>query len=149
MTAPRSDGRAQVLAQIRQSLGRSGPAPEPITALPGRGPCPAFEGDVVERFVAKMLEKSATVEPLASLAEVGAAVARFIAAVPAAPRVRVSGALAGIDWPPELLAAPIRLGLKPSCSAATFCMPPNSTLLAVSLPVMATPIQPISVPKNG
>lgn len=102
MTAPRSDGRAQVLAQIRQSLGRSAPAPEPIAALPGSGPCPAFEGDVVERFVAKMLEKSATVEPLTSLAEVGAAVARFVAAVPAPPRLRVSGALAGIAWPDGL-----------------------------------------------
>src|SRR3990167_6077147 len=102
MTTPRTDGRAQVLAQIRQSLGRSGPAPAPITPLPGSGPCPGFEGDVVERFVAKMLEKSATLERLGSLAEVGAAVARFIAAVPAPPRVRVSGALAGIDWPPGL-----------------------------------------------
>ena len=51
--------------------------------------------------------------------------------------------------PPELLAAPIRLGDRPSCSAATFCIPPNSTFDAVSEPVMATPIQPISVPKKG
>lgn len=102
MSADRSDGREQVLAQIRQSLGRSGPVTTPIVPLPGTGPRPAFEGDVVERFVAKMLEKSATVERLASLAELGAAVARFVAAVPAAPRLRVSGALSGIAWPPGL-----------------------------------------------
>jgi L-lactate dehydrogenase complex protein LldG len=102
MTAPRSDGRAQVLAQIRQSLGRIGPAAAPIAPLPGSGPRPAFEGDVVERFVAKMREKSATVERLASLAEVGAAVARFVTALSAAPRLRVAGALSGISWPPGL-----------------------------------------------
>src|SRR3954452_9577811 len=62
-----------------------------------------------------------------------------------------------IDWasiilpitPPELLAAPIRLTDSPSCPAATFCIPPNRTLDAVSDPVIATPIQPIKVPKNG
>src|SRR5256885_13197543 len=51
--------------------------------------------------------------------------------------------------PPELLAAPMRLGDRPSCSAATFCMPPNSTFDAVSEPVSATPSQPIRVPKKG
>ena len=51
--------------------------------------------------------------------------------------------------PPELFAAPIRFGARPSCSAATFCMPPNSTFDAVSEPVIATPSQPMRVPKNG
>jgi L-lactate dehydrogenase complex protein LldG len=36
------------------------------------------------------------------LAEVGPAVARFVAAQQAGPRLRVSKALAGIDWPPGL-----------------------------------------------
>lgn len=102
MSAARTDGRDQVLAQIRQSLGRSASAADTIATLAGSGPRPAFAGDAVERFVAKMLEKSATLERLASLADVGPAVARFVAAVPAAPRVRVSGALAGIAWPPGL-----------------------------------------------
>ena len=51
--------------------------------------------------------------------------------------------------PPELLAAAIRIGLRPSCCALIFCRPPNSTLDAVSEPVSATPSQPSSVPKNG
>ena len=51
--------------------------------------------------------------------------------------------------PPELLAAAISTGLRPSCSAVIFCRPPNSTLDAVSEPVSATPSQPSSVPKNG
>jgi L-lactate dehydrogenase complex protein LldG len=93
-------GRQTVLAQIRQSLAREAGAA--ITPLPGTGPRPAYSGDIVEHFVAKMVEKSATVERLATLADVGPAVARFVAAWQAGPRVRVSGALAGLAWPAEL-----------------------------------------------
>lgn len=95
----RSDSRSQVLAQIRASLGRAGAASAPIPSLPGTGPRPAFEGTVLDRFIAKMLEKAATLERLASLDDVGAAVARFLATVGAGPRLRVSRALAGITWP--------------------------------------------------
>lgn len=93
------DARSRVLGQIRQSLGRGRAAGTAITPLPGSGPRPAFEGPVLERFVAKMLEKAATLERLASLDEVGAAVARFLPTVAAGPRLRVSRALAGITWP--------------------------------------------------
>jgi hypothetical protein len=51
--------------------------------------------------------------------------------------------------PPDELAAAIRTGLKPSCSAEVFCKPPNKTLDAVSDPVSATPSQPSRVPKKG
>src|SRR5205085_2312537 len=51
--------------------------------------------------------------------------------------------------PPDELAAPIRIGDRPSCSEVIFCKPPNSTLEAVSDPVSATPSQPSNVPKNG
>src|SRR5207244_10666012 len=51
--------------------------------------------------------------------------------------------------PPEELAAPIKIGDKPSCSEVIFCNPPKSTFEAVSEPVSATPSQPSSVPKNG
>ncbi len=97
-----SNGREQVLAQIRQSLGRSGLAPAPITPLPGPGPIPAFSGDVVERFVAKMLEKAATVERLAAMDEVGAAVARYLVDIAAPAQVRASGALRTLAWPEGL-----------------------------------------------
>ena len=92
-------GRARVLADICQSLDRIGPSHEAIVPLPGTGPRPAFDGDVVERFVAKMLEKSATLVRIASLADVGAEVARFVATVKASQRLCVSKALAAIDWP--------------------------------------------------
>ena len=51
--------------------------------------------------------------------------------------------------PPELLAADMRIGDKPSCVAVVFCRPPNSTFEAVSDPVSATPSQPSIVPNSG
>src|SRR6267154_2809512 len=51
--------------------------------------------------------------------------------------------------PPDELAAAIRIGDRPSCSAVIFCNPPNSTLEAVSEPVRATPSHPSKGPKNG
>ena len=53
--------------------------------------------------------------------------------------------------PPELFAAPISTGLSESCSAVTFCNPPNSTLDAVSDTVTATPSQPhiAATPADG
>jgi L-lactate dehydrogenase complex protein LldG len=94
-----SSGRETVLAEIRKSLGRSGPARTPISGVPGTGPRPAFEGDAVDRFVAKMIEKSATLVRIGSLSEVGPEVARFVASAGAGKRLCVSNALAAIEWP--------------------------------------------------
>jgi len=99
MTSTTGGGRERVLAQIRQSLGRPGPGTQAIAPLAGTGPRPAFDGDPVERFVAKMLEKAATLVRIGSLAEVGPEVARFVASVNARPRLCVSRALAAIEWP--------------------------------------------------
>ena len=51
--------------------------------------------------------------------------------------------------PPELLAALMRMGDRPSCVAVIFCKLPNRTFDAVSDPVSATPSQPRRVPKIG
>src|SRR5216683_1564146 len=51
--------------------------------------------------------------------------------------------------PPALLVAHIRMGLRLSCCAVIFCKPPNKAFEDVSLPVRATPSQPIKVPKKG
>jgi L-lactate dehydrogenase complex protein LldG len=103
MNGVTGSGRAQVLAQIRQSLGRGiAVAPHPLA---GSGPRPAYGGDVVQHFIAKMKEKAATVESLADAAEIGPAVQRFLASVDAPLRVRASAALSGVAWPPELQVA--------------------------------------------
>lgn len=95
-------GREKVLAQIRQSLGRSGPAAAPIVPLPGPGPVPAFAGDVIDRFIAKMKEKAATVEPLESMDEVPAAVQRYLVSLGVPLQLRASGALRTLAWPADL-----------------------------------------------
>src|ERR1051325_4394711 len=51
--------------------------------------------------------------------------------------------------PPDELAAPIRIGERPSCSDVIFCRLPNRMFDAVSEPVSATPSHPSSVPKKG
>src|ERR1035441_2426484 len=51
--------------------------------------------------------------------------------------------------PPALLAAPIRIGLSPSRLAVTTWKLPNSAFDPASVPLSATPSQPIIVPKNG
>jgi L-lactate dehydrogenase complex protein LldG len=95
-----SSGRERVLANIRRALGRDGPELAAIPPLPGVGPRPAFEGDLIERFAAKMIEKSATLERIASLADVGDAAARFVTSHGAAQRLCISPALNDIAWPP-------------------------------------------------
>jgi L-lactate utilization protein LutC len=100
MTGSDAPGRrARVLAQIRQSLGRTAASTAPIVGLAGSGPRPAFDGDPVDRFVVKMIEKSATVARLGSLAEVGPEVARFVRSLDAGKRLCVARALAAIEWP--------------------------------------------------
>lgn len=103
MSSTQSGGRERVLAQIRQSLGRGDAAADhTIVPLAGAGPRPAHDGGTVEHFVAKMQEKAATVERLAAMAQVGSAVERFVLAMQSPPRLRVSKALAGLDWPAGL-----------------------------------------------
>src|SRR5688500_6734006 len=51
--------------------------------------------------------------------------------------------------PPELFDAHIRIGERPSACAETFCRFPKSTFDDVSLPVNATPSQPIIGEKKG
>src|ERR1041385_2760630 len=77
--------------------------------------------------------------------------------VPSCPNQLVAVEATTIDWasiilpitPPDELAAPIRIGERPSCSDVIFCRLPNSTFEAVSDPVSATPNQPSKVPKKG
>src|SRR3954468_5514391 len=51
--------------------------------------------------------------------------------------------------PPELFADAISVGLRPSLFAVMTCWLPNNAFEPASVPVNATPIQPIIVPKNG
>ena len=99
MSAGTSDGRARVLADIRKSLRRSAAASVAIVPLSSNAPRPAFDGDLIERFAAKMLEKSATLARLATLGEAGAEAERYVASVGAGRKLCVSKALVEIAWP--------------------------------------------------
>jgi L-lactate dehydrogenase complex protein LldG len=96
-------GRERVLAQIRASLGRTAPVSGHAAPLAGSGPRPAFAGDRVDRFIAKMLEKSATLARIGTLAEVGGEVDRFLHTHGAGRQLCVSPALADIVWPADLI----------------------------------------------
>src|ERR1700730_7905984 len=77
--------------------------------------------------------------------------------VPSWPNQLVAVEATTIDWasiilpmtPPDELAAHMRIGERPNCSAVIFCKPPKSTFDEVSEPVTATPSHPSRAPKNG
>src|ERR1700730_10091699 len=76
---------------------------------------------------------------------------------PSWPNQLVAVEATTIDWasiilpmtPPDELAAPIRIGDRPSCSDVIFWRLPKRMFDAVSDPVRATPSQPSRVPKKG
>src|ERR1700734_234150 len=76
---------------------------------------------------------------------------------PSWPTWLVAAVAMQMDWasiilpmtPPALLVAHMRMGLRLSCWAVIFCRPPKRTLEEVSLPVSATPSQPMKAPKKG
>ncbi len=77
--------------------------------------------------------------------------------LPSSPTMPQAAVATASDWgeiilpmtPPLVLAAPVRIGLMPSCSAVAFCKPPKRTLLEVSEPVRKTPSQPRIGAMNG
>lgn len=78
--------RADILGRVRARLGRNDDNAaaahrdvEARLAAHPQGPRPAVPGDLVERFRDKSLKMSSTVDSVAALAEVPAAVARYLA----------------------------------------------------------------------
>ena len=99
------DSRTDILGRIRQRLGRTaenaaaGRADiEAVLARREQGPRPAVEGDLAARFRDRSETLSSTVEEVARLDEVPAAVARYVAAHDL-PRAAIAWTqLAGVDW---------------------------------------------------
>jgi L-lactate dehydrogenase complex protein LldG len=99
--------RRDILARIRKAQGRGASsrpsqaeieAVETYIAAHPRGPLPDVESDVVARFRARAEAMQSTTEVVERLADVPAAVARYLAAN-ALPRTGcVWPALAGLDW---------------------------------------------------
>ena len=93
--------REAVLARVRTALGRSGrddaARAAALAYIAGRrqGPRPAMAADLVMRFLARATDMASTVERVASLDVVPAAVASYLAALGAAGEA----ARSGVCWP--------------------------------------------------
>ena len=96
-----ASSREAVLARVRAALGRRGRGDEARTAALAyiaarrQGPRPAVAADLVVRFLARATDMASTVERVAALDAVPAAVASYLAEQPAVGE----GARAGVCWP--------------------------------------------------
>jgi L-lactate dehydrogenase complex protein LldG len=96
-----ASSRETVLARVRAALGRRGRDDEAraaalaYIAVRKQGPRPALAADLVARFLVRATDMASTVERVASLDAVPAAVASYLAAQPALGE----GARAGVCWP--------------------------------------------------
>ncbi|MDQ5944823.1 MAG: L-lactate dehydrogenase complex protein LldG [Pseudomonadota bacterium] len=99
--------REDILARVRANLGvKAGDAARRESALAtvaakAQGPRPVVDGDpaaLAERFAAKSAAMSSTVDRLRTMAEVPAAVARYLAGNGLAQQAVCWPALASLDW---------------------------------------------------
>ena len=96
--------REAILARVRKALGRrdDGAQREQASryvAARSRGPQPALQGDVVERFIERASHMESTVERIASRADIPAAVARYLDALVLPDAIAVQKSHAGVCWP--------------------------------------------------
>jgi len=101
----KASSRDDVLARVRAAL-RHDPAQVDARrraaldqiATRGQGPRPLLAGDLLQRFRSRSEAMSSTVDLVASMAEVPAAVARYLAAGALPRRAACWQAYAGLDW---------------------------------------------------
>jgi L-lactate dehydrogenase complex protein LldG len=110
-----SKARAAILARIRSAQGRAGPpsaqerqAVEDYVAHPPRGPGITLGADTVAHFEAQAQRMASTTQRVARLADVPAAVARYLVAHGLPLRAVCWRTLAGLDWPAAGLAVEAR-----------------------------------------
>ena len=108
MTASIGDNKASrdaVLARVRKSLGRTGPADraraeaDSYIAARRHGPRPAMPTDLVAHFLSRATDMASTVERIGALAEVPSAVARYLDALVLPPALAAQKSHAGVCWP--------------------------------------------------
>lgn len=99
-----STARERILRDLHIALKRGPLAAEQRTALDAERPAhirPAFDEDLIARFVRKFESRSGTVARVATLAEVPEAVEQYRTAKGLPPRAAIGAALAGLAWPQE------------------------------------------------
>ena len=97
--------RADILGRVRTRLNRNADNGRTATAeidawlaAHTQGPRPSIDGDLSARFREKSEAQSSTVDRVATLDEVPAAVARYLAGLQLAPRAVCWPALAELPW---------------------------------------------------
>jgi L-lactate dehydrogenase complex protein LldG len=100
-----SDARQKILARIRRAHGRSAaPTPEELAAADdyvarhGRAPGPTVGEDVLAHFETQAQRMSSTTERVERLADVPAAVARFLGTHGLPTQAVCWETLSGLDW---------------------------------------------------
>lgn len=107
--------RAEMLARIRRGVGRA-ERPEPTAATAISGPRPgalaaASPAALKARFIRRALAGSSTLAEVATLAEVPAAAASYLAAMNLPRRAAIWATLGGLDWSGAGLEVAVRAAL--------------------------------------
>lgn len=97
--------REAVLGRVRRALGRTGSDAraradaDAYVAGHAQGPRPAMPPDLVQRFLERATDMSSTVERIAALDDVPAAVARYLDALVLPPILAMQKSHSGVCWP--------------------------------------------------
>lgn len=134
--------RAEIFGRIAAGLGKGDFAArrariEAALADGGRGPQPAFRGDLSGRFAERAASLSSTVEHLSGTDEAPAAVARYLALHGLGTRIVLAADLAGLDWTGAGLDAIVRRAEDADTVGVTGCfcaIAETGTLLLLSGP---------------
>lgn len=97
--------REAILASVRSALGKGGnrddarAAARAYVAARAQGPRPSMPVDLVDRFLVRAADMQSTVERLSSLAQLPAAVARYVDALDLPPALASQKSRRGVCWP--------------------------------------------------
>ncbi len=97
--------REAILARVRSALGKGGnrddarAAARAYIAARAQGPRPSMPADLVDRFLVRAADMQSTVERLSSLAQLPAAVVRYIDALELPPALASQKSHRGVCWP--------------------------------------------------
>ncbi len=105
--------REDILGRVRAGVGKGDfaarrAAAEAALAQPVRGPQPAVDGDLAARFVAKAESLSSTVERVADLGDVPAAIQRYLSANGLGVDAVACSDLGGLAWVEAGLSVAVR-----------------------------------------
>jgi L-lactate dehydrogenase complex protein LldG len=97
--------RAAVLARVRKALGRTDADARAVAEAEAylharrQGPRPSLPADLVAHFLARATDMASTVERIPTIAEVPAAVARYLDSLDLAPAIAEQKSHRGVCWP--------------------------------------------------